>query len=231
MDDMFGGLIRRCPSILHTKDGTVQCIGKAPASGKSHTHVGRTDAGLRITWTDADAKESKEQYLWEETDETFYGWRCWRITKGMFLQSVTSETTWTEPVLRANGRPYVRELGEYGRMEREDVDYGIYCYKTPKLLYEHLGVAITSDGAGGTYGRFPGIGCIELSGHVVEHTKGYRAETATFVKIWIVMHDPMEKFFKQSAVREMEERYQCDVDLIEAEQVRGWADFFNEEEL
>lgn len=209
----------RCDSKLHTQNGVLQCIGSRPKPGESHTHVGRTNSGLRITWTDKDSKESRAIL---EREEPFTGWRVWELDKGGYLVSVTSKAIWKGPVLSARGRPYSLIMGDRGPRDSDEVDYGIYCYKTPLLLYGHMRRGIFNM-------RWPVLGAIELSGHVVEHTKGYRAERATFKKLWYVFDDPHKLLFGDNLKKDLENRYQCDVERLSLDQVEHWADYLTSE--
>lgn len=237
---------RRCKSKLlyGGVHGILSCIGERDHDG---VHVGKTEGGLRITWTTKDSLESYkrlERDLVNKRTEPFIGWRIWDLLKGSKLKSVTSEKVWDKPVLRARGRPWSKLLKEendgcftryhnaetYRKFKQNDwTDYGIYCYKNPSLLLDYLGIYITGIGSSGVR-LHSVIGAIELTGRVVEHTIGYRAQVATFKELWVVPENALEQSFMKHVVKELEDRYQCPTHILDPKQVEHWARFYSEEE-
>lgn len=144
------------------------------------------------------------------TKETVLAYRGWRLVwRGgePYLQSITAGMEWDGPTLRSGGKPPERIDG-YGvsggyitirllangmpEPPRQN-NWGIFCYRTPRMALE--------------LGNVDVLGEIALMDRVIAHTKGYRAETATIRKLVCTPFafmggDPMEGLAR---------RYHCDV--------------------
>ena len=123
----------------------------------------------------------------------FTAYRAWYLLGGK-LQSVTADCTWDGPVLRSGGKPDDKDpmSSMWGSCERNP-SHGIYAFKKQTdAIY-----TAKTDGV---------IGEIDLSGKVVVHESGYRAEIATIKRLLV-----MPGAWKEGLLEELADRYQCDV--------------------
>lgn len=120
-------------------------------------------------------------------------WRFWRVMEWEgepWLWSVFMDMRWPGPVLHADERPAWSS------------DHGIYAYRTPRPECEiHRGDV---NGAVRELGMV--AGWVDLYGHIVEHTDGYRAESAVVAAL-VVKDRTLLPF-----VRALDRRYEADVE-------------------
>jgi hypothetical protein len=136
-------------------------------------------------------------------------YRFWSLADGV-LHSVTWQTRWEGPTLRASCPPELYDPDN----DRIGSATGIYCFKSPNAI---------EPSAAGFHPWGDVCGEIEISGRVVECENGYRAELATIQKLYVtrVDYEAWTNFGWMEEVRgptdaeiaELEERYQCPVDL------------------
>lgn len=107
-------------------------------------------------------------------------WRAWKLDKDNRLTSVSHGTVWEGPTLTADEKP------------AKSNHNGLWCYKHRKVAMAHVGDHAV-------------IGSVALTGRVVEHTKGFRAETMTIQSLE-VLDDRNDQLCD-----ELQQRYQCDV--------------------
>ena len=114
------------------------------------------------------------------------GFRAWRLDAdedGPLLVSLTRDTKWSGPVQHADKRP------------TQDNACGIYTYHSAYQTCAHRNEA-----------RVTAYGELELSGRVLVHQLGCRAERAT-VRRLIVVPNPGYR----ARLDELADRYQCEV--------------------
>jgi hypothetical protein len=115
-----------------------------------------------------------------------YGWRTWEIEDDV-LASVTMGTRWEGPVLRADGPPDDHNPHAHGGT------HGIYSYRTARQALNYgSGVQV--------------VGRIVLSGRVVRHTEGFRAEVATMDRLYVP-----PRAYRRGRIKALRDRYQCPV--------------------
>lgn len=134
----------------------------------------------------------------------FIGYRAWYLSAdgdGAALRSVMSDFKWLGPVSRADGKPSPWDPWKSYEGQSGEQVFGIYAYDKPQ---EAIGLT------GEVYGR------VSLSGTVVVHERGYRAEVATIQQI--VLHPSMLYEYKEvceekgiTIKESLAERYQCPV--------------------
>lgn len=141
-------------------------------------------------------------------------WRVWRLGQtpegSVLLVSAYRDTVWEGPVLKADYRPYsVPRCGS-----------GIYALKpSTRPVRGHYDWAL----GGETWVR----GWVALSGQVVEHRAGYRAERAVIRRLRLgpAAHRFFDTPERLAAIRhELEQRYQCPVKVggLDARTARGF---------
>lgn len=152
--------------------------------------------------------------------EPLIGWRTWRIVPNAasqwVLKSMSANYIWESPVGRTRNNE---------RLTKDREHHGVYSYKTPNLMLQHLGLLSNIAGR------------MDLTGHVVEHEFGYRAQRATIRELWIFDQGrpfqtnqfvDTEKEIEQ-ITSDLESRYQCPVHVVKADQLYYWADYMTEE--
>lgn len=210
-------------------------------SGHTGSHQGRSKGGLfTYIWTDEDMIHKRQTGT-----TTLTGWRVWKCVKGPRLKSVTADREWDSPVMRTKPgtvpASWLEETTGYTQSDghqlphptnKETHDYGVYAYKTPLLCWEKL---LQHDRERDHYTRtepqYLVIGRMDLSGIVVEHELGYRAEIAVIQELWYVSNDFADALGEgQRRVRELSEFYKCDVHLLAPNQIHGWAKWYTDGE-
>lgn len=170
----------------------------------------------------------------EESTEPRIGYRSWDVyeCEGDYrLQSPIRGTEWTGPILRADGKPCTYDPHDPRWQGRDDHCHGIYAHDEPEWSdfdYSPMQAAIASNwmmtfkynnhGAGIVQGgpetepqweptKIKAMGRVELTGRVVVHEDGYRAEAARIAHLVLsprgLQHDGMTDI--------LAEKYQCDV--------------------
>jgi hypothetical protein len=142
-------------------------------------------------------------------------WRVWNLCRacdgGLRLVSFTRGTVWDGPVFTADHRPLaVRDCGS-----------GVYALKPgTRPGRKQFDWALGAE----TWVR----GWVALSGQVVEHQLGYRAERAVIrrLRLGVAAHRRFRSPEELARVRdELERRYQCQVKItgVDALLARGFA--------
>ena len=142
--------------------------------------------------------ETRSHYRWTGTGELL-AWRFWRLCRWyrdgqVRLASIAVRWAWDGPVFHAHALP-----------SGDDTDrVGVHAMRgrLPATNWRLWGTAIHV------------VGCVALSGRVVEHEYGYRAERVTIrsLRLTIGAHLtlPQEAAMRQ-VVRDLEDRYQAPV--------------------
>lgn len=202
--------------------------------GHTGTHQGKYERRT-LMWTDEDMVHVRKK-----STTTLIGWRVWKCVKGPRLKSVTADREWDSPVMRTKPgtvpSSWLEETTIYDNFgghqlphpaNMETHDYGVYAYKTPLLCWEKL---LWHD-----RNRFHDtpqylvIGSMDLSGIVVEHELGYRAEIAAVRELWYISNDFSDALGEgQRRARELGEFYKCDCHVITPGQVKGWAKWYTD---
>jgi len=171
-----------------------------------------------------------------------YGWRWWVLVHekdGWRLRSTTRNYVWEGPTKAAHKRPALE--GATGKGLMGVVLYGAYdtagihCYDTKQQAIARLSDTVSEISRSTSV-----LGCVEVSGTVVRHEHGYRAEKATIQGLTMFrrdheswtdfgwMREKIEPTPEQIA--DLEETYQVDVvieDVISGDATR---DEYNAEE-
>jgi hypothetical protein len=137
-------------------------------------------------------------------------WRAWRLV-GDTLQSMTRAVDWEGPTLSAHQEPTADgESGIYAKRDRASVE---------RYYAKELAEADVI------------VGTVELSGRIVEHEDGYRAERATIQSLYGIVceYEALTKFGwmrEQRGISEyvktaLERRYACAVDVTLADRALG----------
>lgn len=143
-------------------------------------------------------------------------WRVWNLCRwrpdgSLRLVSATRPTVWDGPVLMADHRP----------LATPSCGSGVYAVKpSVRPCRRHYDWAL----GGETWVR----GWVALSGQVVEHERGYRAERAVIrrLRLGAAAHRYFRSPKKLARVREeLERRYQCPVKIsgVDMRIARGFA--------
>lgn len=121
----------------------------------------------------------------------FRFWRVMEYEGEPWLWSVFMDVRWPGPVLHADERPLWNS------------EHGIYAYRKPCPECE------VARGEVRRKARELGVvaGWVELYGHVIEHTDGFRAESALVTALVVSDRALLP------VVRALERRYEVDVDL------------------
>lgn len=236
----------------------VQCSEAAEHRG---AHIGRLKSGLFHMWTDAEGEFSKTKRPKQEIYKrvgAIKAWRAWGLLAtwddgahiGAYHTPIyNTPAYWREGksrppgnidvtyTLKSTARGYVwmsprattmddkqvwfelEDIFRFGK--HEDRDPGIFCYKTPDYVLRY-------------FPSQPVYGHIDLTGHVVEHDLGYRAQRAMIRELWIIpqqgnLPGPVSKPIKEVAgdIRtQFEKRYDCEVHILRAEQLAAWARYY-----
>lgn len=104
------------------------------------------------------------------------GYRMWNVTDGALTGAVQPWRALTKGTVCLNGLPGEDLPHSHGRCGPPPC--GVYTTKQPETIFAQM--PRKSDWA---------IGVVAMTGKVVEHTKGYRAERATMVGLWLVVGD------------------------------------------
>lgn len=111
------------------------------------------------------------------------GWRCWNLTAGCLLRSIAVDSTWTP------GQPMSAGDGPHG--EDWEAHFatsgGVHAWKKREDAFRY--------GASGVGPLGAIIGTVRLSGQVIEHERGYRAEVAEIASLdWLVSDMPLPEY-------------------------------------
>lgn len=161
-------------------------------------------------------------------------WRQWRVIvrdEDYLLYSYNQSSVWEGPILRANGKPADHNPHQHATTE----PHGIYAWPlisgpvTTAKVQEKRAKANADYSFGGSIWMVPYIstgspfsvvrselpnngyaeGEVELIGKVVVHEKGYRAEAARVVSLFL--RDVPTDAYRNGVLAKMEARYQCPV--------------------
>ena len=141
-----------------------------------------TTPRYKILWgTDEEQKNPEPR----QVQGPLYGWRWWRLTHltlhGWRLQSTARDYVWHGPTTVAHAKPrWGQELGFYPTHHTE----GIHCYNNKSLAISRLADTVGSEALPTAV-----LGCVEVSGTVVKHEHGYRAERATIQGLTMFRRD------------------------------------------
>lgn len=170
--------------------------------------------------------ESWEEGLWASMNKpkhymralhAYRGFRVTRYEHSLRLRSITMPYIWTGPTFRADKRPSkLSPFQAFTQLMHQKAYHGVYCLKL--------------DAAPHYIKTWPAFGLLSLSGTVVEHTYGYRAEAVTLREVVIIKPDAIS--FEshvpypyrvtaegrhaelKKALPDLEDVYQCDVHII-----------------
>ena len=142
--------------------------------------------------------ETRRHYRWTGTGELL-AWRFWRLCRWyrdgqVRLASIAVRWAWDGPVFHAHALP-----------SGDDTDrVGVHAMRgrLPATNWRLWGTAIHV------------VGCVALSGRVVEHEYGYRAERATIRSLRLTIGGHLtlpEDAAMLQVVRDLEDRYQAPV--------------------
>jgi hypothetical protein len=125
----------------------------------------------------------------------FIGYRSWYLEDHgtLLLASVVRQNKWPGPVFRADGKPSPWDPWVNYKDQPEKKVFGIYAFDSPAPAVECEGDV---------------FGEVALSGTVVVHEEGFRAEVATIQRL--VLH-PSIRYEHENAKELLAERYQCPV--------------------
>lgn len=134
-------------------------------------------------------------------------WRAWHLIhgEGKFLGSLTADYTWEGPVATTRRLPSgdLAKPQWANQVKLDGVyDAGIYSYKTPHLLIQHLGLHYP------VYGRLENM-------RGVEHEFGYRSRLVTIQELWVNSPEPQ-------LIHELSTRYACDVFSFDSFSLVQW---------
>lgn len=127
--------------------------------------------------------------------EDYFGEPDTSIPEGWLLASPTQGTKWTSPILRADGEPCSYDPHDYRWTDREDHCHGIYAHDSPEWSDFY------------SSGSVRAMGRVELTGKIVVHEKGYRAEAARITRLVL---NPCA-LDKEGVAGGLADRYACDV--------------------
>lgn len=111
------------------------------------------------------------------------GWRCWNLTAGCLLRSISVDSTWMP------GSPMNACDGPYGAdwEVKFPTGGGVHAWKKKEDAFKY--------GASGVGPQGAVIGTVRLSGQVIEHERGYRAECAEIASLdWLVSDMPLAEY-------------------------------------
>lgn len=224
------GARQKCNSILYTKDVVLKCELGTPHEGHGHQcrrePTALSPRGIVVKWSDQDAIDSKYANV-IKSKTPLIGWRCWKLEKKhnrYVCMSITAPVVWEGPTMRTlnNVPPHSdfldgdRNSPTFSAYNRKNprTDFGIFCYKTPMLLRTYLGYS------------YPIVGRISLTGIVIEHEYGYRAQTVTMDELWVCL-PPWDTQLNENITTEriaigLEDFYQCPVSVIAEENFYNW---------
>lgn len=224
---------RRCPA----KISGLQCEMERDHSGMHGAYD--LDQELFLHWFDAPVDEPKRKLggpRVTKRTEPIYSWRWWVFGRRGILQSIASKSEWFTPTMTTKETPKgeparvasknpIGNPSTYHLVKRDPyVDFGVFSYKSPKLLYE------TNPGWF-RKGRFDPmvLGKLENRGHVVEHELGYRSQIVVVRELWVFHEDP-EIRFNTGWLRATKKRYDCEVHTVPREKLEGWVEFYSDPE-
>lgn len=110
-------------------------------------------------------------------------WRCWNLTAGCLLRSIAVDSTWTP------GQPMSAGDGPHGADWEAKFPHsgGVHAWKKKEDAFKYGAAGVGPQGAI--------IGTVRLSGQVIEHERGYRAEVAEIASLdWLVSDLPLAEY-------------------------------------
>lgn len=254
---MFPQMSRRCVSLCHGVQCTkeIHHEGKHYARTQAGIFVRWTNGEalayarkLREEEKRQQQEEAQQRLLAEEkrieeekkgrvrSHKPFIGWRAWHVTGSdedpVLMSIARTQIIWGGPTQtvhkKATGElrevhPRNSATANFGQ-NTESYDHGIYSYKTPAFMMQFLFKE-------GFNLRYPAVGRVENWGHIVEHEWGYRAQKVVVTGLWLVCskRDDIYKSLQLSRVAPLEQRYQCDVEVIPEEKVQAWTTYYTKE--
>ncbi len=154
------------------------------------------------------------------------GWRVWRggwdpTERDWLLHSLTARHRWLTGVVRNSTRP-CPELGRYGPAIGGGGSPGFFALKTQLRAHEILPHAPFVED------WFWVLGAVEMSGHVVEHELGYRAQCMRIKHLELSIGTSIPSATKE-VLCSLQSRYCCDVHClidrdVSAEETELWND-------
>ena len=214
----------RCNSKLYIKQASSEWLGLDcvhEEHGEEKEHLGYAPTTKHIQWSTQKAIESKRDFYAtriSKRDKPIEAWRTW-LVDGMTLQSTGVSCLWEGPTMTTLASARVKSTIMHG-------DMGVHCYKTPNLLLTHFFGAIPGE-------KYPIsflyiLGRIDISGHVVEHQHGYRAQKAIIRELWILRQADMPQtidMWRESFLT----LYECPVHILAKDQIQHWANFYSQQ--
>jgi hypothetical protein len=153
-------------------------------------------------WTDEDAQRSIQLWKKERVKKVVgavEAWRAWRTEReadgSVCLMSITAYFKWEGPVVKVD--PPISWEWDTSVDARHS---GIHAFRSLEIARAELDCP-------------EAVGTVSLSGKVMVHQFGYRAEKALITKLWVPsFHTDLYK----TDITHLEERYQCDVVMVRA---------------
>lgn len=160
----------------------------------------------------------KEEPEPRQVQGPLYGWRWWLLAEqpdGWRLGSTGHAHIWQGPTEIAHEKPALQT--DVIRTTHYDyVPVGIHCYNDKQQAVKSFIETVPED-----YQVTAVLGCVEVSGTVIKHQHGYRAEKATIQGLTMFEHDRevrtnfgwMRKTISPTArqIADLESTYQVDV--------------------
>lgn len=166
----------------------------------------------------------------EESDKALVGFRAWGVYEkagDYVLKSPMQGTQWDGPILRADGKPCPYDPHDNRWTGRDDHCHGIYAHDAPEWgdldktamwsMTASINFTYTFNGSHLVAERDPepkwertdvrAMGRVELTGRVVVHEDGYRAEAARIAHLILTPHGLYHDGMREA----LEAKYHCDV--------------------
>lgn len=137
-----------------------------------------------------------------ESETPLIGYRAWDVIKDedrFWLKSPYQSTIWDGPILRAEKPPCAYD--PHGYWKDENHSHGIYAHNEPVWEDMH-----TYDWMRGPMFSGTAMGRVELTGRVIVHETGFRAEAARITKLVL-----SPSLMKLKPEEQLAARYACDV--------------------
>jgi hypothetical protein len=231
MSKMFA--VKRCVSMFESPAGPVQC-GKQDDGHVDHLCF------VSNVWLEWTSDQAFDPFKPVARIGAFTGWRCWRLNQAdvtvyskeaprysgfetqFRLMSTAAEHVWQSPVMTTQDLKRVSPMNVMNSFNSK-FDFGVYSYKTPLDLVKYFRLPS---------GNYPVIGRLDLTGHIVEHEFGWRAQKSVIRELWFA--PPWEVAPKSGILKEITEQfertYSCDIHLLESDQVEHWAKWYDEDQ-
>jgi hypothetical protein len=217
---------------MQKTDGSPQeipCVFQEEHKGETF-HLGRTAGGMYIRWSEEDAREAREKWQTENgcfiKKEPLVGWRTWKLSwpSQTHLMSTAAGDKWTGP--RMTTLDFMRVTPHWGnvapkhRTKSPLHDFGVFSYKNPVLLMRYFEVGSRT---------LPVVGRLDLTGHIVEHEFGSRAQSVMIRELWLVKESLLGNINPTVTQAHLQEHYECPVHLIPKDQLKAWAAYYTKE--